>query len=383
MLQVPLSALFSAKGSASSCLLRSSKSLSLGFAPSHIYNSGTFPPQTLFSHHIVNGVTLQVFTMNSSSTNPLNPTYVGHIASTLDAIVLFEACLSGTLNHVPRRPHDRERQELICSGNVFIYEEHASGIKRWTDGVSWSPSRILGNFLIYRELKEPFPPGEKKRALKKNRKVQVQTPTPKSEPGVRVATSDGNLDPNAAGNSADRALIGSLVDSYPFKPDGLVKKTISICYQGVPHHLVSYYNVDDVIANKLVAPSEDQHLRNVIPRTELVMQQNFRTPLEDTGDSRLAGMLRPQGTDYHLDHGINYRPGTFQGYQPLPAYIPATPTTYTYTPAPLTQHHHQHQPNPNAYVAYNMAQQGDYTSLSSDYTASQYTAAPPYNWTQY
>ncbi|CAO3597762.1 unnamed protein product [Absidia cylindrospora] len=26
------------------------------------------------------------------------------------------------------------------------------GIKRWTDGLVWSPSRIFGNFLIYREL---------------------------------------------------------------------------------------------------------------------------------------------------------------------------------------------------------------------------------------
>ena len=46
--------------------------------------------------------------------------------------MLFEACLDGSLHHVPRRPHDRERSSLIKSGSVFIYEENASGIKRWT-----------------------------------------------------------------------------------------------------------------------------------------------------------------------------------------------------------------------------------------------------------
>ncbi|KAH7144644.1 Gti1/Pac2 family-domain-containing protein, partial [Dactylonectria estremocensis] len=188
-----------------------------------------------------------------SPSNPLNPTFEGHIASTIDALILFEACLSGQLNHVPRRPHDRERQDLIKSGNVFIYEEHASGIKRWTDGVSWSPSRILGNFLIYRELEKPFPPGEKKRALKKNKKPQQ--------------------------GDSERALIGSLIDSYPFKNEGLVKKTISVSYQGVPHHLVSYYNVNDVMAGRLTTPTKHHNLRNVIPRSELIMSQNFRAPI--------------------------------------------------------------------------------------------------------
>src|SRR3978361_1609969 len=105
-----------------------------------------------------------------ASASALSPTFYGHIASTQDALLLFESCLSGALNHVARRPHDRERAGLIRSGNVFIYEEHSSGIKRWTDGVPWSPSRILGNFLVYRELERPFPPGEKKRAMKRNKR---------------------------------------------------------------------------------------------------------------------------------------------------------------------------------------------------------------------
>ncbi|KAJ4307464.1 Global transcription regulator sge1 [Fusarium piperis] len=197
----------------------------------------------------------------------LLPTYVGYIHSTLDALIIFEACLSGARNHVPRRPQDRERQELIRSGNVFIYEEHASGIKRWTDGVSWSPSRILDNFLVYRELERPFGPGEKKRALKKPKKMS--NGITKAEP--RCETRD-----------EDRALIGSLVDSYDFKQSGLVKKTISITFQGVPHHLVSYYTCEDVKSGRLTCPSSHPDLRNLIPRSELLMSQNFRAPIDGT-----------------------------------------------------------------------------------------------------
>jgi hypothetical protein len=109
----------------------------------------------------------------STGAAALQPTFQGHVATTNDALILFEACLTGHLTHVPRRPHDRERNQLIRSGCVFIYEENASGIKRWTDGVTWSPSRILGNFLVYRELDKPFPPGEKKRATRKKDTASV------------------------------------------------------------------------------------------------------------------------------------------------------------------------------------------------------------------
>jgi hypothetical protein len=64
----------------------------------------------------------------------LQPTYKGYIATTEDALILFEACLRGLLPSVLRRPKDHERDSLAQSGNVFIYGEEATGIKRWTDG---------------------------------------------------------------------------------------------------------------------------------------------------------------------------------------------------------------------------------------------------------
>lgn len=241
----------------------------------------------------------------ASAPNPLQPTWHGHISSTMDALLLFEACLDGHLTHVPRRPHDREREELIRSGNVFIYEEHSSGIKRWTDGYNWSPSRILGNFLIYRELEKAFPPGEKKKALKKNghgakpgcTNGSTGSPNGISKPTVKssratptnfgaVAMSAAAAVALGAGSAAEtqsdsqRALIGSLVDSYPFKEDGLVKKTISVHWNGIPHHLVSYYKVEDVTEGRLQPPSRDPQLASLTVRSGLISSQNFRVPVD-------------------------------------------------------------------------------------------------------
>ena len=68
----------------------------------------------------------------TSASSPSAPLY-GYIAFTQDALLLFEACLRGTLVVSCRR--SRERVNLIKTGNVFIYTEQVSGINRWTAGL--------------------------------------------------------------------------------------------------------------------------------------------------------------------------------------------------------------------------------------------------------
>jgi Gti1/Pac2 family transcription factor len=274
----------------------------------------------------------------------LQPTYTGHVSTTNDALILFEACLSGHLNHVPRRPHDRERNSLIRSGCVFIYEENASGIKRWTDGVTWSPSRILGNFLVYRELDKPFPPGEKKRANKKN----SRRPARPGEPYARPDSTGESYSPTTPQSTsftntptpsdAERQLIGSLIDSYGFKPNGLVKKTMSVTVQGVTHHLVSYYNMDDVKNGLLEPPSQAPALSGIRPRLELTSKQSFRAPLEEMDDTMdgareghqgIYGAYRPLGQQNYYSNSNSYHPHTAypqHGGQPgAPAGYPVGP----------------------------------------------------------
>src|SRR5271155_2301596 len=57
------------------------------------------------------------------------------------------------------------------------------GSSNGTDGVTWSPSRLLGNFLVCRELDKPFEPGGKKKVIKKCRRRPVQPGEPYPPPG--------------------------------------------------------------------------------------------------------------------------------------------------------------------------------------------------------
>ncbi|KAG9777950.1 Global transcription regulator sge1 [Exophiala dermatitidis] len=325
----------------------------------------------------------------SSGGAALQPTFRGHVATTQDALILFEACLQGHLSHVPRRPHDRERSSLIRSGCIFIYEENASGIKRWTDGVTWSPSRILGNFLVYRELDKPFPPGEKKRAMKKQqrRSTRPGEPYARSDGG---SFSDGQSGPFGGdrGTAADveRQLIGSLVDSYGFKQDGLVKKTMSVTVQGVTHHLVSYYHVNDVLSNKLRTPSQTENLQYIRPRPELISKQSFRSPIEevddvDGGQAAYGYRVNPAGVyiqdynkqQYYLPSG--YPPMAQQpGAAPYGMNVASMPAAYM--PSPVTTPHLQGQRSD-----YNQYDQAAYSRSYESLSNSLPPASKPVNAT--
>jgi len=71
------------------------------------------------------------------------------------------------------------------------------------------------------------------------------------------------------------------VDSYDFKENGLVKKTISIKVQDAHHHLVSYYSLDD--ANNLTTPRDDSLLKDLCIREALLHQLPFKNHLDDDG----------------------------------------------------------------------------------------------------
>lgn len=254
---------------------------------------------------------------------PLVPTYKGYLGSTLDALILHELLLSGRLCHVPRRPHDRERADLIKSGNIFIYEENASGIKRWTDGISWSPSRILDNFLVYRELNEDSPVGEKKKAFKKVAGKRPSNAGLPSSTGTNILSQGSGASEPILDDPA-RPFIGSLTDSYDFKENGLIKKTISIPYRGIVHHIVSYYTLDDAMGSKFMRPSADQRFATLVLRSDILSSNNFRIPLEEMlnwGTTTPQQMLMmgfmpvPQVPQSELlNHGMNAQNQHSNGY---------------------------------------------------------------------
>ncbi|ODQ64170.1 hypothetical protein NADFUDRAFT_71258 [Nadsonia fulvescens var. elongata DSM 6958] len=237
----------------------------------------------------------------------IEPTFTGYVSTTLDAFIIFQATISGQLTPVPRRLHASERQTLIQSGAVFVFSEESSKVKRWTDGIAWSPSRILGNFLVYRQLEKPFAPGEKKRVLKaSSMSVDPQTqiiPTksshrhsvsepyayypdlssiksaaPKPAPAHLLKSNPilSNTSPTLADRGLMGSLMGSLIDSYDFHPSGLIKKTMSIIFNGHQHHMVSYYHPEDVLQGRLLTPSQIPELVRIPIDDRITHGQNFR-----------------------------------------------------------------------------------------------------------
>ncbi len=114
---------------------------------------------------------------------------------------------------------------MITSGSVFVFDEDESGIKRWTDGFFWSPSRILGNFLLYRET-------EKRGAGHRGARNDADQGDTASVEGPAVAKSEGQTLSRPRGETTrlgidrqrERSLVGSLTNSYKFKSGGMMKK---------------------------------------------------------------------------------------------------------------------------------------------------------------
>ncbi|CAO3622437.1 unnamed protein product [Mucor hiemalis] len=90
----------------------------------------------------------------------------------------------------------------------------------------------------------------------------------------------------------ERRLVGSLSDSYRFRKDGLIKKTMSIIVNGVAQHLISYYLPNDIISNKLRTPSSVPELASLEISPDLLVKQNFRIPpmVEPSFDQTEAGL---------------------------------------------------------------------------------------------
>ncbi|EEA20768.1 Gluconate transport-inducing protein [Talaromyces marneffei ATCC 18224] len=235
-------------------------------------------------------------------------TYHGLVRTPADAIILFEACRLGLLPRVQRRLSEKERQ-AIKSGSVFVWDEREAGMRRWTDGKSWSASRVSGSFLTYREM-------EGKR-------------------GGGVSTSRSEKTPDSRGNSDDdRDGSEDGPDGYRYKPDGLMKQSFSITTSAGQHlHLISYYARSHPTAPNFNQPSTDPALRHIRPQKGLYPestvndQQNLpvvtRGPMPGTmtlsPHMHMAGFPRNGAT-----HPQSYAP--LYSWPPTPSATPPAAT---------------------------------------------------------
>lgn len=228
-----------------------------------------------------------------ASNIPLIPSYENcFVQDTQDALLLVQAVVDQILPSAERRPQDSERADLIKSGNIFIFDERRGHIQRWTDGISWSPSRILGEFLLYREKNLD---GRARGGTNSRRNSQYfesyrqgpKWPHGVRKPGIRRPQSGYTNSPisakpcpyDAAKYIADYNLYGSLMSSEQYKENGLIKKTISIPYGDSSYRLISYYVPHDVELGLLKVPSEDGKFAQVVINPDLAVSKNVKVPI--------------------------------------------------------------------------------------------------------
>ncbi|KAJ5861509.1 uncharacterized protein N7529_008819 [Penicillium soppii] len=230
-------------------------------------------------------------------------TYYGHVRTPADAIILFEACRIGLLPRVQRRLSEKERQS-IRSGSVFVWDEREAGMRRWTDGKSWSASRVSGSFLTYREMEGKRGGGSVSQGS--------------ASRGGKTPESHGSDDDR--GNGTDEGP-----DGYRYKPDGLMKQSFSITTSNGQHlHLISYYSRSHPSAANLQQPTSDPALRHVRPQKGLYPEStvNDQQNLPVVTRGPMAGAAYPI-----TPHPIGAYPRSTHA-QPYPA-------GYAWPPTPL------------------------------------------------
>ncbi|KAI9103137.1 Gti1/Pac2 family-domain-containing protein [Phlyctochytrium arcticum] len=90
-------------------------------------------------------------------------TFHGFMSTPSDGLLILDACRKGALRLLKERPKvllktadktsdgGKESSSVaIRSGTIVVFEEHETRMKRWRDGLKWTPSRVCGPFLIYR-----------------------------------------------------------------------------------------------------------------------------------------------------------------------------------------------------------------------------------------
>ncbi|OSX58799.1 hypothetical protein POSPLADRAFT_1048993 [Postia placenta MAD-698-R-SB12] len=165
-----------------------------------------------------------------------------------------DAARRGVLPRVTRRLNELERRSMIRSGAVFVFSVEESGIKRWTEGLAWSQSRISGNFLIYREVTD--------------------------RSSLRGA--------NQLSESADMRQGGQLADGHvTLKPGGLIKK------------------IRQTITVKINRPTSRPDLMTLKIPSELLQSANFRYPLKLEGQGQYSAIPSPTDDNNDTDMSMS------------------------------------------------------------------------------
>ncbi|CAG8488834.1 4136_t:CDS:2 [Gigaspora rosea] len=206
-------------------------------------------------------------------------TFNGKIQTVNDAMIIFgkaEACRKGILQRTTRRLLEKEKEELR-SGQVYVFDEQESGIKRWTDGRLWSPSRIIKDFLVYREL------ATRDRSVKRDETIDEILQRRVQAEGLKV----------------HQCSKGTFI----LRNNGLLKKTISIKFNGTYQHMIIYEDGKDN-EKQLLPPQAFQELRPLQPGEDIVKAEkmpkvNNNRNAKKTKKKRRISKQHPYGPLFH------------------------------------------------------------------------------------
>ncbi|KAI9598778.1 Gti1/Pac2 family-domain-containing protein [Syncephalis fuscata] len=279
--------------------------------------------------------------MFKSSTAHFLETCFALVTTTEDALLIFEACHQGILSFAARRLLECEKS-TIRPGSVYTFDEETSGVRRWTDGRLWSPSRINGNFLVYREakLKIPWRPNRSRKLF--SRLWNIIAPSndddedeDNSDDEEKMTADNGEVfsigrllekTTTATANGQNQCSYSSLKSTkdvkaalhrlykiypeisefhtsqilnsnkglYVLKINGMIKRTISVKINGHPCHLVAYQHSDRAQSPlNLKHPDQMPLLAGLTVSPQLIEQQNFRRPLRPFNNiARLATLQK-------------------------------------------------------------------------------------------
>ncbi|KAJ3397778.1 hypothetical protein HDU80_009463 [Chytriomyces hyalinus] len=187
-------------------------------------------------------------------------TYIGFIATLEDALLVVEATINGSLPHFIGTAGDLNL--IPCrSGTVIVVAEASAKVRRWKDGVPWSPSRAFGPFLLYRQIE-----------LESS---ATQSHLPKYT-ARRFNSNHAGLEPNYTRKT--------LKPGTRISPTGLTKRRITLIgSDGGRHRLVSYYKPSDIV--DLLVGKEVHAIKSELPDKYKLL----KIPSDDPGLNRMLG----------------------------------------------------------------------------------------------
>ncbi|KAJ3405248.1 hypothetical protein HDU80_001638 [Chytriomyces hyalinus] len=153
-------------------------------------------------------------------------TYFGFIATLEDALLVIEGTINGCLPHFAGTASELNHIP-VRSGTVIVVAESSANVRRWKDGIPWSPSRAFGPFLLYRQIEL------------ETSATSSSIPHPKYS-ARRFNSNHAGLEPNYTQKT--------LKPGTRIAPNGLTKRTITLVgSDGGRHRLVSYYEPIDIV----------------------------------------------------------------------------------------------------------------------------------------